>query len=79
MGRLTLVEVPDGRERSRQGGRRLGGSTAPVYRLLAEAKRAAMSWIEREPDLWDESRDIGEWRGAVENAADMRAVMELFR
>lgn len=48
-------------------------------RSIEEAKRQVVIWIEKAADVWEETRDLSEWKQVVEGARDMRQLIRLFR
>jgi hypothetical protein len=45
---------------------------------LDDAKKLVKAWLERAPDSWEASRDIEEWRRAVDSADTARGLIMLF-
>ncbi len=45
---------------------------------LATAKQHVLIWLKKDPDFWEESRDIDDWERLVDAAKDMRRLIELF-
>ena len=45
---------------------------------LDDAKKLVKVWLDRAPDFWEASRDIEEWRRAVDSAATARRLIALF-
>jgi hypothetical protein len=45
---------------------------------LDDAKQIVTEWLAREPDLWEASRDLDEWRAMVARAGTASALIALF-
>jgi hypothetical protein len=45
---------------------------------LDDAKRIVAGWLDRAPDFWEASRDIGEWKDMVARADTARVLIALF-
>ena len=45
---------------------------------IDRAKQQVIAWLDKAPDFWEESRDLSEWKLMINDATDIRQVVQLF-